>query len=44
MKTASFFSYTDPGRVSIALYAPRNTPTGYQIYKPLALGTWYLVQ
>ena len=36
MKTASFFTYTGPGRVSIARYAPRGTPAGFRIYKPLA--------
>ncbi len=36
MKTASFFAYTGPGRVSIARWAPRNTPAGFRIYKPLA--------
>ena len=36
MKTASFFAYTGPGRVCIARWAPRNTPAGFRIYKPLA--------
>ena len=36
MKTACFFEYTGPGRVSIARWAPRNTPAGFRIYKPLA--------
>ncbi len=36
MKTASFFAYTGPGRISIARWAPRNTPAGFRIYKPLA--------
>ncbi len=36
MKTASFFAYTGPGRVSIARWVPRGTPAGYRIYKPLA--------
>src|SRR5450759_4617604 len=41
MKTASFFSYTGPGRISIARFAPRNTPAGFRIYKPLAPGPWF---
>ena len=41
MKTASFFSYTGPGRISIARYAPRNTPAGYKVFKPLAPGSWF---
>ena len=41
MKTASFFSYTGPGRVSIARFAPRGTPAGFRIYKPLAPGPWF---
>ena len=36
MKIASFFAYTGPGRVCIARWAPRNTPAGFRIYKPLA--------
>ena len=35
MKTASFFTYTGPGRVSIARYAPRWTPAGFRIFKAL---------
>ena len=41
MKTASFFTYTGPGRVSIARFAPRRTPAGYRVYKPLAPGPWF---
>jgi len=41
MKTASFFAYTGPGRISIARFAPRNTPAGFRIYKPLAPGPWF---
>ena len=41
MKTASFFTYTGPGRISIARFAPRNTPAGFRIYKPLAPGPWF---
>jgi hypothetical protein len=35
MKTASFFTYTGPGRVSIARWAPRGTPAGFRVYRPL---------
>lgn len=41
MKTASFFGYTGPGRISIARYAPRGTLAGFKIYKPLAPGPWF---
>lgn len=41
MKTSSFFSYTGPGRISIARFAPRKTPAGFRIYKPLAPGPWF---
>lgn len=41
MKTASFRTYTGPGRISIARFAPRGTPAGYRIYKPLAPGPWF---
>ena len=41
MKTASFFTYVGPGRISIARFAPRNTPAGYRVYKPLAPGPWF---
>lgn len=41
MKTASFFTYTGTGRVSIARFAPRGTPAGFKIYKPLAPGPWF---
>lgn len=41
MKTASFFTFTGPGRISIARIAPRNTAPGYKIYKPLAPGRWF---
>jgi hypothetical protein len=37
---ASFFTYTGPGRVSIARWAPRDTPAGFRIFKPLAPGDW----
>ena len=36
MKTASFFTYTGPGRISIARYAPRGTPAGFRQYRALA--------
>jgi hypothetical protein len=41
MKTASFFTYTGPGRVSISRYPPRKTPAGFRIFRPLAPGTWF---
>ena len=41
MQTSSFFLYAGPGRVSIARFAPRNTPAGFRIYKPLAPGPWF---
>lgn len=40
MKTASF-TYTGPGRISIARFAPRGTPAGFRIYKPLVPGPWF---
>jgi hypothetical protein len=41
MKTASFFTYQGPGRISIARYAPRNTPAGYRTFRALAPGEWF---
>jgi len=41
MKTACFFEYTGPGRISIARFAPRRTPAGYRVYKELAPGPWF---
>ena len=41
MKLSSFFDYTGPGRISIARYAPRGTPAGFRVYKPLAPGPWF---
>ena len=41
MKTASFFTYFGPGRISIARFAPRNMPAGFKVYKPLAPGPWF---
>lgn len=41
MKTASFYTYTGPGRISIARFAPRKTPAGFRMYKPLAPGPWF---
>src|SRR5512144_2203667 len=35
MKTASFFTYTGPGRISIARWAPPGHPAGYRVYRPL---------
>jgi hypothetical protein len=36
VKTASFFTYSGPGRISIARWEPRDIPPGYRRYKPLA--------
>ena len=41
MKTASFFTYRGPGRVSIARFPPRGTPAGFKVFKPLAPGSWF---
>ena len=41
MKTASFFEYTGPGRVSIARFPPRGTPAGFRVYRALAPGGWF---
>lgn len=41
VKTASFFSYAGPGRVSIARYVPRGLAPGYRIYRALAPGPWF---
>lgn len=41
MKTASFFTYTGPGRISIARFPPRNTPAGFKVYRALAPGPWF---
>ena len=35
MRTASFFTSTGPGRISIARWAPRGTPTDFAVYRPL---------
>ncbi len=36
MKTASYFTYTGPGRVGISRFAPHRCPAGYRIHKALA--------
>jgi len=36
MKTASFFTYSGSGRISIARYAPKGTPRGVRQYHALA--------
>lgn len=41
MKTASFFTFTGEGRVSIARYAPTKTPPGFATYRRLAPGSWF---
>jgi hypothetical protein len=40
VKTASFFSYTGLGRISIARFAPRGLAAGYRVYRALAPGPW----
>ena len=41
MKTASFFEYSGPGRVSIARFPPRGTLAGFRVYRALAPGPWF---
>ena len=41
MKTAAFSTYTGPGRVSIARFAPQRTPAGYRQFKAFAPGSWF---
>lgn len=41
MKTSCFSLYKGDGRISIARYAPRNTPAGYHAFKKLAPGPWF---
>lgn len=41
MKTGCFFTYFGPGRISVARWAPRNIPSGYQIYKQLQPGEYF---
>jgi len=41
VKTASFFEYTGPGRISIARFPPRGTPAGFRVYRALAPGSWF---
>jgi hypothetical protein len=41
LKTASFYTYTGPGRVSIARFPPRGAPGGFRIFKALAPGAWF---
>ena len=36
MKTASYFTYTGPGRIGISVWPPRNCPAGYRLYRALA--------
>ncbi len=35
MKTASFFTYQGPGRISIARWAPKDMLPGLAVYRPL---------
>lgn len=41
MKTASFFTYQGRGRISIARYAPKWTPAGFEDYSKLEPGPWF---
>lgn len=41
VKTASFFAYIGPGRVSIARFPPRQIPAGFRVYRGLAPGPWF---
>jgi hypothetical protein len=41
MKTASFFCYDGPGRISIARLTPRAAQPGYRVYRRLAPGPWF---
>ena len=41
MKTASFFTFTGAGRISIARWAPRDVPAGFRTFRPLAPGPWF---
>lgn len=36
MKTASHFTYSGPGRISISRGQPRGAPAGYRVFKTLA--------
>jgi hypothetical protein len=40
MLTASFRTYTGPGRISIARWTPRDYPPGYRVFSALAPGAW----
>jgi hypothetical protein len=41
VKTACFFEYDGPGRISIARFPPRGTPKGFRVYRALAPGPWF---
>lgn len=41
MKTASFFTYSGPGRIVISRSAPRGLAAGYKLYRPLNPGPWF---
>ena len=36
MKTASYYTYTGPGRIGISVGSPRGCPAGYRMYRALA--------
>lgn len=41
MKTGCFFTYAGPGRISIARWAPRGTPSGFRACRALAPGDFF---
>ena len=41
IRTGCFFTYSGPGRISIARSVPRNIAAGYRVYRPLAPGPWF---
>jgi hypothetical protein len=41
MKTASYFTYTGPGRIGISRGVPRGIPAGYRMFRALAPGPWF---
>lgn len=41
MKTSCFFVHQGAGRISIARFAPRDTPPGFETFRLLAPGPWF---
>jgi hypothetical protein len=41
MLTASFFTHTGVGRISIARWAPKTVPPGFKVYRALAPGDYF---